>query len=240
MSFRLFSKKMETPLQAAYRERLLARTLTEEEKEMAAYPLEQWRQADRTALKGYCCRVASPVSLAFLTPFDAQHPLLRRVAIHKGPVVDLALDAIVNAANEACLGGGGVDGAIHSAAGPLLQRECATFSGCPTGECLITKGYNLPARYVIHTVGPVGEREELLRCCYRNVLDLAAVDRIETIGLCGISTGVYGYPLRAAARVATEEVCAFLKHNTTVRMVCFACFKSEEVDAITEALKLCN
>lgn len=144
-----------------------------------------------------------------------------------GNIVTLEVDAIVNAANNSLLGGGGVDGAIHRAAGPQLLEECKTLNGCPTGEARITGGYRLPAKYVIHTVGPIwqgGHEGEpaLLAGCYRNSVRLAADYALESIAFPAISTGVYGYPLEAATRIAVDTVRAMLEEiDLEVIFVCF-------------------
>jgi O-acetyl-ADP-ribose deacetylase len=152
-----------------------------------------------------------------------------RMRIVQGDITRLVVDAIVNAANGTLLGGGGVDGAIHRAAGPGLLAECATLGGCATGDAKITRGHRLPAKWVIHTVGPVwkgggrGERE-LLAACYRNSLALAARHPIETIAFPAISTGAYGYPLEEACRVACAEVERSLAALPSIREVSFVCF----------------
>ena len=137
--------------------------------------------------------------------------MAKRMTVVQGDITKQDVDAIVNAANERLRGGGGVDGAIHRAAGPELLEACIQIGGCPTGEARLTKGYCLPARYVIHTVGPIwhggdqGE-PELLASCYRNALELAAAKGVKTIAFPGISTGIYGYPLEAATRLAITTV----------------------------------
>ena len=152
-----------------------------------------------------------------------------RLVIVEGDITTHDVDAIVNAANATLLGGGGVDGAIHRAAGPELLAECRTLGGCPTGEAKITRGYRLPARWVIHTVGPVwrdgrhGE-DALLARCYRRSLDLAVERGVRTIAFPSISTGAYGFPLERAARIAIRECLGFLSEHPDfgqVRLVCF-------------------
>jgi O-acetyl-ADP-ribose deacetylase (regulator of RNase III) len=148
----------------------------------------------------------------------------------KADITQLPVDAIVNAANASLLGGGGVDGAIHRAAGPELLDECRGLGGCPTGEARLTRGYRLPARFVIHTVGPVwhggGHGEPaLLASCYRQSLKLAVENRIATLAFPSISTGVYGYPMEAAAEIAVASVRGVLSGNCgELREVIFCCF----------------
>jgi O-acetyl-ADP-ribose deacetylase len=161
-----------------------------------------------------------------------------RMIVVQGDITRQAVDAIVNAANERLLGGGGVDGAIHRAAGPELLQECRKIGGCPTGEARITRGYRLPARHVIHTVGPVwhggqqGEPERLA-ACYRNSLELAAANGVRRIAFPGISTGVYGYPLEAATRLGMSTVRDCLARMPSIEEVRFVTF-GEQATAVAE------
>ena len=168
---------------------------------------------------------------------------MKRLSIVKGDIVKMKTDAIVNAANTSLLGGGGVDGAIHRAAGPELLAECETLNGCRTGEAKITKGYKLKAKYVIHTPGPIwrggkwGE-EELLANCYKNCLALAKEHGVKTIAFPSISTGVYRFPVGQAAKIAVGEILNFLNQEDSIEQVTIVCFddKTKEyyVDALAE------
>lgn len=164
-----------------------------------------------------------------------------RIEIRVGDITTLRVDAIVNAANSSLLGGGGVDGAIHRAAGPRLKEECAALHGCATGDAKITSGYDLPARHVIHTVGPVwygGARNEadLLASCYRKCLALAGKHDIRTIAFPAISTGAYGFPMDSAADIAVKEVQRGLLANPGLEKVMFACFDQAAAQVYARAL----
>ena len=165
-----------------------------------------------------------------------------RIEVVEGDIIELAVDAIVNAANSSLLGGGGVDGAIHRAAGPALLAECRTVGGCPTGGARITGAYDLPSKHVIHTVGPVwnggGEGEDrLLASCYRNSLALAVRHGVRTIAFPAISTGVYCFPMDRAAAIAVREVRSFLRDNPSIEKVTFVCFGSAAREAYQVALQ---
>jgi O-acetyl-ADP-ribose deacetylase len=155
---------------------------------------------------------------------------INKIQIIQGDITRLDVDAIVNAANRSLLGGGGVDGAIHRAAGPKLLEECKTIGGCPTGEARITGGYNLKAKYVIHTVGPVyrgvAEDRLLLTRCYQNSLDLAVKNDVHSIAFPAVSCGVYGYPMEEACAIALDTTITFLNKNETIQKVVFVLFSS--------------
>jgi O-acetyl-ADP-ribose deacetylase (regulator of RNase III) len=159
----------------------------------------------------------------------------------KADITKLALDAIVNAANSSLLGGGGVDGAIHRAAGPDLVHECRLLGGCKPGDAKITRGYKLPARHIIHTVGPVwqgGAKGEpgVLASCYRRCLEVAVANGVRTLAFPSISTGIYGYPVDLAAAVAVESVMAFLSSNQTIEQVTFCCYSELDLAVYDKAL----
>ncbi len=166
---------------------------------------------------------------------------MARLEVIQGDITEQHVDAIVNAANNSLLGGGGVDGAIHKAAGPGLLAECMELNGCPTGEAKMTGGYNLPAKWVIHTVGPVwrggnqGE-DDLLARAYRNSLTLAAREGVKTIAFPSISTGAYGFPLERAAQIAVREIKRFLERNRTMERVTIVSFGQRAYDAYNSAI----
>jgi O-acetyl-ADP-ribose deacetylase len=164
------------------------------------------------------------------------------IEVIQGDITTLKVDAIVNAANESLLGGGGVDGAIHAAAGPDLLDECRKVGPCPTGEARLTGGYNLPAKYVIHTVGPVwrggthGE-DELLASCYRHSLSLALRHHVKTIAFPAISTGAFGFPLQRAATIAANETERFLRSEGKPEKVYFVCFEPQAFDVYSKSVR---
>jgi O-acetyl-ADP-ribose deacetylase len=165
-----------------------------------------------------------------------------RIEIARGDIVTFAVDAIVNAANSTLLGGGGVDGAIHRAAGPELLAECRALSGCPPGQAKLTGGYRLKARYVIHTVGPIwsggGHGEaETLASCYRNSFSVAVKSGIKTLAFPAISCGVYGYPVDQAAAIAVRETLAFLQQDSSIGKIYLVCFGDEVQWAYERALR---
>ncbi len=171
--------------------------------------------------------------------------MIEKLGILQGDITKLATDAIVNAANSSLLGGGGVDGAIHRAAGPQLLEECRSLRGCNTGEAKITKGYNLPAKWIIHTVGPIwsngrsGE-PEALRSCYLECFKLAVKHDIKTIAFPAISCGVYGFPVDQAARIAIGTTIEFLKREQSLEGVSFVCFGDQDYETYVEVFgELC-
>ena len=165
-----------------------------------------------------------------------------RIELTEGDITEQRVDAIVNAANQSLLGGGGVDGAIHRAAGPELLAECRTLGDCPTGEARITRGYRLPAKNVIHAVGPRfrdgrhGE-DELLASCYRNALELAVRHGVRTVAFPAISIGAYGFPLKQATRIAVREVRSFMEKHPEFQTVTFVCFGQEARDVYEREVK---
>ena len=163
-----------------------------------------------------------------------------KIEIVQGDITRLAVDAIVNAANKSLLGGGGVDGAIHEAAGPALLAECRTLNGCAAGDAKITRGYRLPARHVIHTVGPIwhggGKGEpELLASCYRRSFEVAAANGLVSIAFPAISAGIYGYPMEAACAIAMTEARAALENNPALERIVFVPFSREALAIYREA-----
>jgi len=170
---------------------------------------------------------------------------VNKITIVRGDITEQKVDAIVNAANTSLLGGGGVDGAIHRAAGPKLLEECRTLNGCPTGEARITRGYKLPAKWVIHTVGPVwcdgkNKEDEMLAKCYRSCFALAKQHKIKTIAFPSISTGAYHFPREKAAVIAINEIKKMLKRYPSIKQVNIVCFDDKTYNCYLAIVKKSN
>ncbi|RGP80185.1 rna-directed rna polymerase [Fusarium longipes] len=178
------------------------------------------------------------------TRLPPNNAINERIGLIRGDITKLRLDAVLNAAKRSLLGGGGIDGAIHAAAGKGLLAECRPLGPINTGEAVITKGYNLPAKYVIHTVGPIygheSKPDEKLAMCYRESLKVAVENGVETIGLCGVSTGIYGYPHDVAAQIACKTVREFLETEEGEKLsrVVFVTFTSADVKSYNETIPI--
>jgi len=171
------------------------------------------------------------------TLYHKNDEINKKIGLYHGDITHLEIDAIVNAANESLSGGGGVDFVVHRNGGEKIREECMVLNGCPTGETRITRGYNLPAKYVLHTVGPTHEDSVLLKNCYQTCLDLVLKHEIKTIAFCGISTGIFGYPLESACSIAMESIRNFLDlHHAKVDMIIFVTFKKEERNIYLEKM----
>lgn len=167
---------------------------------------------------------------------------LDKIEIIQGDITELDTDAIVNAANTSLLGGGGVDGAIHRKAGQQLLEECKTLNGCKTGEAKITKGYNLPSKFVIHTPGPIWQggnnyEEQLLKNSYNNSLRLVIKNNLKSVAFPSISTGIYGFPIEKASKIALKETLSFLENNRTIERVVFVCFNNRDFEIYKKSLE---
>ena len=188
------------------------------------------------------CRPASPVFNCLTGRGTMKKETLDKIDVRQGDITKVVVDAIVNAANTSLLGGGGVDGAIHRAAGPQLLEECRSIGGCPTGEARITKGYRLPARHVIHTVGPVyrgtPRDRELLASCYQNSLSLAVQHQLTTVAFPAVSCGVYGYPIEEACRVAVDTTVKFLEAHPSLQKVVFMLFSAGDLKVYQDCIAL--
>jgi len=172
---------------------------------------------------------------------DLSADIIGRIRLTTGDITRLKVDAIVNAANASLLGGGGVDGAIHRAAGPDLLVECRKLGGCPPGEARLTRGYRLPARHVIHTVGPIWKggaagEQQILESCYRSCVGIAHSKEFRDIAFPAIATGIYGFPREEAARVAIAAVSSYLAHHQLPELVIFVCFDAATLDAYRNAI----
>ncbi len=187
------------------------------------------------ATGGYFHRYGPPSAVVTaadtLRRFPPNDTINDKISLHRGDITSLEVDAIVNAANASLLGGGGIDGAIHAAAGPLLKEACTPLNGCPTGQTKCTRGFKLPARHVLHTVGPMGNGDALLQSCYRTSLGLLRDHGLRSLALCCVGTGIYGFPLRRATHIALHTVRSFMDaHGDDVDRIVFCVFRAEELD----------